>query len=210
VGSSSDDPVRRSFDSIADLYAEQFARELDRKPFDRDLLGTFARLATDPVADLGCGPGQVGAYVASFGRRVVGTDFSTESLRHGRVLFPAMRFVAGDLLRLPFADGSLGGALAFYSLIFGDEHHLALCVEEIRRVLRPGGAVLLAVHGGEGSEHHDTFEGRPIDVTIVGRDPGRMAAVAGDAGLRVDDVRVREPYDFEFQTRRIFVIASAP
>jgi len=210
VGTSSDASVRRSFDSIADLYAVQFAHELERKPFDRALLEGFAERAADPVADLGCGPGHVGDYVAGRGRRVVGSDFSVESLRQGRFLFPGMSFVAGDLLRLPFASSSLGGVVAFYSLIFGDDEHLARCLAEIRRVLAPRGALLAAVHGGEGADRHDSYEGRPIDVTIVGRDPDRTAELAAGSGFNVEDVRVREPYDFEHPTKRIYLLASVP
>jgi len=204
-----DEAVRRSFDAIADLYASAFAGELERKPHDRDLLDSFARTVAAPVADLGCGPGHVGAYVAARGPRVIGCDFSVASLRQGRGLFPAMPFVAGDLLRLPFADGSLGGAVAFYSLIYGEEPHLTRCLREIRRVLRPGGALLAAVDGGVGADHFDSYEGRPIDMTIVARDPDRLARLAGGAGLRVEELRIREPYEFEHQTPRVYLRASA-
>jgi SAM-dependent methyltransferase len=204
-----DKAVRRSFDTIADLYAGSFAGELERKPYDRALLDSVAQALTGPVADLGCGPGHVGAYLAARGHWVIGCDFSVESLRQGRRLFPRMPFVAGDLLRLPFADGSLGGAVAFYSLIYGEESHLTGCLEEIRRVLRPGGVLLAAVHGGVGADHFDSYEGRPIDVTIVARDSERLAKLASGAGFRVEGLKVREPYEFEHQAPRVYLRASA-
>lgn len=112
------------------------------------MLDSFAQAVGDPIADLGCGPGHVGAYLGARGHRVIGCDFSVESLRQGRRLFPRTPLVAGDLLHLPLGDGSLGGAAAFYSLIYGEESYLTRCLEEIRRVLRRRGLLLAAVHGG--------------------------------------------------------------
>lgn len=101
----SDKAVRRSFDAIADLYANSFASELERKPHDRALLDSFAQAVGDPIADLGCGPGHVGAYLGARGHRAIGCDFSVESLRQGRRLFPRTPLVAGDLLHLPLGTG---------------------------------------------------------------------------------------------------------
>jgi SAM-dependent methyltransferase len=207
----SDKAVRRSFDAIADLYVSSFASELERKPYDRALLDSFAQAVEvdGPIADLGCGPGHVGAYLAKRGHWVIGCDFSVQSLLQGRRLFPTTPLVAGDLLSLPFADGSLGGAVAFYSLIYGEESQLTRCLEEIRRVLRRRGALLAAVHGGVGADHFDSYEGRPIDLTIVARDPDRLAKLASGTGFRVEGLNVREPYEFEHQTPRVYLRASA-
>jgi SAM-dependent methyltransferase len=119
-----------------------------------------------------------------------------------------MPLVAGDLLRLPFADASLGGAVAFYSLIYGEESYLTRCLREIRRVLRHEGVLLAAVHGGTGADHFDSYEGRPIDVTIVARAPDRLATLAGAAGFLVRELRVREPYRFEHQSQRVYLRAT--
>jgi len=149
----------------------------------------------------------VGAHIASFGHHVVGCDFSISSLLHGRKLFPDIAFIAGDLLRLPFSGGSFGGVVAFYTLIFGDDAHLARCLGEILRVLRPGGRLLAAVHGEDGSGHFDTYEGREIDFTIFGRSPDTLASATHEAGLNVLSLESRDPYDFEHQTQRIYLLA---
>ena len=85
--------------------------ELDGKPDDRTLLQEFADATTDPVADLGCGPGQVGRFVRDLGRTVVGVDCSAAmtGLAAGRL----DAAVVADLRHLPFAEASLGGVLAF-------------------------------------------------------------------------------------------------
>jgi hypothetical protein len=115
----------------------------------------------------------------------------------------------GDLARLREVVGERAWAAAFYSLIYGEESYLTRCLEEIRRVLRRRGLLLAAVHGGVGADHFDSYEGRLIDVTIVARDPDRLAKLAGGAGFRVEELKVREPYEFEHQTPRIYLRASA-
>jgi 2-polyprenyl-3-methyl-5-hydroxy-6-metoxy-1,4-benzoquinol methylase len=71
------DAVRESFDAMAEAYAQAFADELSRKPFDRDWLADLAA-ATRPdgrVLDLGTGAGgQIGRYLADRGLNVTGVD----------------------------------------------------------------------------------------------------------------------------------------
>src|SRR2546427_713410 len=76
------DPVRASFDRIAERYAADFADELTRKPWDVERLRRFGVVCPPgPVLDVGCGAaGHVGRFVADLGprpdRAVIGVDFS--------------------------------------------------------------------------------------------------------------------------------------
>ena len=71
-----------AYDALAGAYAERFMDELDAKPFDRDLLERWSaaipplRGTIGPVADIGSGPGQIGAFVASHRPRVICLDRS--------------------------------------------------------------------------------------------------------------------------------------
>jgi hypothetical protein len=53
--------IEASYDQVAQQYTEAFFEELARKPFDRQLLDTFAERIRrrGMVCDLGCGPGHV-------------------------------------------------------------------------------------------------------------------------------------------------------
>jgi hypothetical protein len=61
--------VTDSFDRVADLYRREFADELDRKPFDRDLLDRVAgRFPTGlTVLEVGAGPAHVAARLDAGG-----------------------------------------------------------------------------------------------------------------------------------------------
>ena len=77
---SEQDGIRATYDAVAELYAQAFVDELQRKPFDRELLGRYAELVRGrgAVWDIGCGPGHVGRYLHERGIPVSGFDLSAE------------------------------------------------------------------------------------------------------------------------------------
>jgi SAM-dependent methyltransferase len=205
-----DAALRRSFDAVAGQYVKDFADELAGKPLDRKLLTLFAsRAGVGRVLDIGCGPGQVGDFVAALGPTVIGVDFSAESLAQGVAHFPRLRFACADFRALPFADESLDGIDAFYCLIYLSEGELSPALAEWRRVLHPGAPLLIAVHGGRGEDHFDDYRGIPIDITLRWRNPERFAAVVASSGFSVDALTVREPYAEEHPSPRVYVEATA-
>jgi len=203
-------PLQASFDRIAEQYAADFADELTRKPHDTALLRAFAAACgSGPVLDVGCGPaGHVGRFVADLGARVIGVDLAPRSLTVARRLNdPTLAFVAADMHALPFASDACAGVVAFYSLIYEPDPSTALV--ELRRVLRPGGALLIAVHAGKGFSHFSDYKGLPVDVELHLRSPETLAAQTRAAGFTLARVDVRPPYPFEHATERLYVLARA-
>jgi len=120
------------------LRAELFGRRADLQ----GLLGLL-----DPawaIGDLGCGTGMVSESLAPFVARVVAVDASAAMLAAARTrLAPAenVEVRAGELEALPIDDGELDAALLFLVLHYVAEPAAALA--EARRVLRPGGRLLV-------------------------------------------------------------------
>ena len=131
--------VRQSYDAVAQECMECFRGKLAGKPLDRALLACPAEEAEDgaPVADLGCGPGHVAAWLAGHGVASVGIDLSPGMIAVGRRDYPQVEFREGDFLGLPAADGEFGAAVAFYSIIHLQPAELGRAFGEIHRVLRP-------------------------------------------------------------------------
>lgn len=94
--------VRQSYDAVAEEYLGCFRGELAGKPLDRALLACLAEQAEDgaPVADLGCGPGYVAAWLVGRGVASVGIDLSPGMIAAGRRDYPQVEFREGDFLGL--------------------------------------------------------------------------------------------------------------
>ncbi len=109
-GSGRHDSVRRSYDAVAEEYATGFREELAHKPLDRALLACLIEQTEKgaPIADLGCGPGHVSAWLASHGVTAVGIDLSAGMVAVGRREYPEVEFREGDFLKLPARDGEFG------------------------------------------------------------------------------------------------------
>lgn len=177
--------TRAFYDAVAEDYATLFRDWLDAKPLDRALLAGYAELvgAGGKVADLGCGPGRSTAYLASLGLSVFGLDLSEAMLDIARRDHPGIRFVHGSLLQLDVPDGALDGVVSLYSTIHLPEEELPAAFAEFRRVLRPGGHVLLAFQVGDAPRRHERPFGHPVTLDFQRRRPDRIAALLESAGF---------------------------
>jgi SAM-dependent methyltransferase len=210
-------PLRTSFDATAEAYAREFADELDRKPFDRDLLLGFAS-SLRPGAhalDVGTGAaGHIGRFLADQGLVVTGIDLAPEAIAVARRMNPGMTFIVADDRSLPLADATFDAVVAFYCFIYGTDGDIAAALEEARRVARSGGRLLVAVHGAlDDRSRVETFTemlGLPVEISVRFTTPATLATLAERAGWRIDEVRVRDPYPTEHQSRRIYLSATAP
>ncbi|SEO49927.1 ubiquinone/menaquinone biosynthesis methyltransferase [Amycolatopsis saalfeldensis] len=94
------------------------------------------------VLDVAAGTGTSSRALAAPGVSVVGCDFSPGMLQVARRRVPELEFVPGDAMDLPFEDDSFDAATISFGLRNVADHVLALA--EMRRVVRPGGRVVVA------------------------------------------------------------------
>jgi len=203
------DPVRRSYDTVAEEYTTRLRDELAGKPLDRALLASLLE-QTEPgsvIADLGCGPGHVAAWLAEKGARTVGIDLSDGMVEAGRRQFPRVEFRQGDLLNLPAENGEFGSAIAFYTIIHLDPGDLRRAFDEMARILRPAGRLLVAFHVGAEVRHLDEWWGHDVDVDFHFLAPERVAELLEAAGFTVEMRMERTHYAHEAETRRAYLQA---
>lgn len=192
---------------MAEKYAAGFSDELAHKPLDRALLTCLAEQARGPVADLGCGPGHVAAWLSAHGMNAVGVDLSPAMTAVGRREHPEVDFRVGDLLDLPAADGEFGAAVALYSIIHLEAAELGRAFGEIHRILRPGGLALVSFHVGTEVRHLTEFLGHDVEVDFhFFTSPGVVTAME-EAGFAVDMRLERTNYPEEVATQRGYLLA---
>ncbi len=167
--------IARTFDEIA----VEFDRTRDR-PWPEVLDFGWSLPPRSLVLDLGCGNGRHAAVLAEEGHRVVGLDASGRLLGIARHRVAGVTFVQGDLCRLPFLRARFAAAMAVASI-----HHLpsdaerTMAVQEIARVLRPGGWALVTAWAAEQPRFERIVEARrargepPGDVWVPWRRGGR-------------------------------------
>ena len=102
--------------------------------------------AVDPqlgerILDLAAGTGTSSVPLAAAGAVVVPTDFSLGMLRVGKARQPALPFVAGDGMALPFRDGVFDAATISFGL--RNIHDREAGLRELARVVRPGGRLVV-------------------------------------------------------------------
>ncbi len=206
--------TRATYDTVARRYADEIAGELAGKPFDRDFLDRFAELVKGQghVVELGAGPGHVAAYLAERGVDVSALDLSSAMVDEAKRLFPGLQAVVGDMLDLPYANGSLAGVIAFYSIIHFDDAQLELAFTEMARVVRAKGLVALAFHVGDEVVHREQWWDMPVVLDARFLPVELVTRLLGEAGFDIASVEEREPYapEVEYQSRRAYVVAREP
>lgn len=115
------------------------------------------RLRCARLLDLGCGTGYTLSRLPD-GVEAVGLDYSPTALRLAKRRAPGVRYVRGSAYALPFEAESFDAALALDILEHLDDDLLA--AREIARVLRPGGAAVVAVpaHRWLWSQHDEALD----------------------------------------------------
>ncbi|MET8625715.1 class I SAM-dependent methyltransferase [Kitasatospora sp. NPDC004669] len=203
--------VRGSYDVVAEEYLGRIGGELAYKTVDRALLGVIVEeSAGGTVADLGCGPGHVTGWLVGQGAAVVGVDLSPKMVELARREQPKAEFRTGDLLALPAADGEFAAAVALYSVIHLEPEELLPAFVEMRRVLRPGGVLLVSFHLGDEVHRMAQWWGHPVDVDFHFLRTDTVAARLAEAGFAVEARLEREGLPEEAATRRGYLLARCP
>ncbi|MFB6133402.1 MAG: class I SAM-dependent methyltransferase [Halanaeroarchaeum sp.] len=148
----------------------------------------LARMPIEPgdvVLDLGTGSGYA---IRALRERAIGRgyglDGSPEMVANARSYTddPQLAFVVGDFEHLPFSAGSVDHVFSMEAFYYARDPHAVL--EEIERVLSPGGTFYCAVNYYAENEHsHQWQDGIDIEMTLWDRPTYREAFRA--AGLHV-------------------------
>ena len=162
-----------------------------------NLFGSVAGLS---VLDLGCGTGRHALHLANNGAIVTGLDFSDGMLTEARQKPGAdeVTFLSHDLHEpLPFDDH--GFDLVFSGLVLEHLKDLELFFQEIHRVLKSGGRVIVsAMHPamflrGSQARFTDPTSGDLVQPGSIDHKLGDMVMAAVGAGFTLDAIDEHSP-----------------
>lgn len=204
-----DQQVRETYDLVAESYFERLGDELTDRPFDVWLLERVASVAgSDPIVDVGCGPGHIAAFLADTGARVSGVDLSPQMVAVASREFPDLDFSVGNLFTLlkPRTASGWGAVVAWYSLVHLAGSELTPAVAALARTLVPGGVLAVAVHAGDEVRRVTELVGEPVEVDFVLHDQSELLAAFAAAGLGDVEWYRRGPCGDEAATDRLYVL----
>ncbi len=206
--------VRKSYDRVADTYANLFATsgmgDVRTQPWLRAALDVFAESVRDlgPVLDVGCGPGQVTAYLAKRGLDVSGIDLSPRMIEHARRLHPHCSYEIGSATG-KLRPTSLAGVLGWWSLFHLPRRVVPQVLASFAQALVPGGSLIVATHAGDGEETRtEAYGGVPVSWTTHRWQPEAFADMVTAVGLRLV-AEVRLPGD-EHSGPAFVLVAQRP
>ena len=191
-----DEEIRGIYTRLAPLYSiweqlvERRAREL--------ALELAAVRGSEKALEVGVGPGRALERLASSnpGGTTIGVDLCFSMLRRANQRFsPASQtpppLCQCDARSLPFADNSFDLVFSSYMLDLLSASDIATAIQQMRRVLKPSGRLLL-LHLSLGNLWFDRLWGMSywlVPTLLGGCRPIRLAAYLPEAGFAVREVR---------------------
>lgn len=196
MSDGSDAGVAAAYDARAAEYVALAGAIEQMDARDVTAIGQWRDGTPGVLLDAGCGPGHWTGFLAEGGREVRGVDLSVGFIESARLQHPDIAFELGSFRELPVATRSVGGILAWYSLIHTPPAEVPEILAEFARVLAPGGSILIGFFNGEPRE---PFAHAVAPACFWSADA--LAAVLSDAGFEVASSERRERMPGEVSIR---------
>ncbi|HIX00097.1 MAG TPA: class I SAM-dependent methyltransferase [Candidatus Nesterenkonia stercoripullorum] len=140
--------VQAAYGARALEYANALGALENLAEADLTLVADWAKGIAGRVVDVGSGPGQWTQYLHRLGVRVSGIDPVPEFVELASAAYPEVSFEVGRAENTLLPKGTLGGVLAWYSLIHTEPLAISQALQEFHRILRPGGGLALGFFEG--------------------------------------------------------------
>jgi ubiquinone/menaquinone biosynthesis C-methylase UbiE len=142
-----------------------------------NLHSPLKKIGAESVLDLGCGAGRHLVFLSDLDFICYGIDIAFAGLEVAKTWLISegfeVRLSQGEMHLLPYASCSFDAVVCLYVIYHGTVEKIKNALDEIYRVLKPGGLSLLTFIS---DQHHRYGKGREIEsntfITDVGADAG--------------------------------------
>jgi SAM-dependent methyltransferase len=148
----SEERIRDSYAARAAEYTALMGDIAQMDAVDRKRISGWADGVDGRILDAGCGPGHWTAFLAERGHEAEGIDLVPDFVATARIRFPRVTYRVASLADSGIERASLGGILAWYSLIHATPEELPALLAEARHALRDGGVLLAGFFDGRDAE----------------------------------------------------------
>ena len=113
-------------------------------------------LSGKTVLDAACGSGYGSEIISRYAKTVVGLDISSEAIDYARESYTTVDFRQASIDKLPFEDTSFDAIVSFETIEHVDENTQRQFLEEITRVLKTDGTLIMSTVNKEVYSDHQT------------------------------------------------------
>lgn len=207
MSAGADAEIAAAYDARAAEYVALAGSIAQLDARDAAVIAAWRDSTAGVLLDAGCGPGQWTELLGRGEREAWGIDLSPAFVASARRRHPGIRFDVGSFRDLPPDDRSVGGILAWYSLIHVPPAELPEILAEFVRVLVPGGSLLIGFFDGEPRE---SFAHAIAPAYFWSADA--LAAVLAETGFEVvsSESRGREPGEVSTRPHGSLIARSTP
>ena len=190
-------PTIQAYDAIAQDYKQRNHLE----PFYSPEIQLFTILINpnSSLLEVGCGTGRDALELVQIFAEYTGVDGSAGMLTIAKEVVPGARFEIGNFLELPYNNESFDACWCASTLLHCDRTNVLKPVQEICRILKPGGTAFISMRKKIDIDEHikpvaDSSEGRYFAYYT----PQEFASILESAGLKILKVQEKpEPVETE-------------
>ncbi len=181
--------VITDYDDIPKDYANEFYGDTSDNEFIDKFLSS---LSGDKVLDAGCGVGDDCEYMDKKRFKACGIDLSEGMLREAKERYPQGKYIKADMTNIPCSDGFFDGILANCSLFHIPTELVGKALNEFKRVLKPGGKILLILLEGIGEQmvEEPYRPGKYVYTKFYTRE--EITQLLTEHGFKVEDVAIQK------------------
>jgi SAM-dependent methyltransferase len=196
------------------IWFDTFLSSGTETPVDRELdfIQRHLPLAQYPrLLDVPCGIGRHAGPLARLGYHVLGVDRSESALGTARRDHPEAEYRAADLFELPALNTTFDAVLClWHSFGYGNSDENRQVLDDMRRIVRPGGRVLLDLYNAEAAAQlplvaRDNRGGRTVTTrrSWIGRRLRVELEYAGSVGIDTYEWEVYTPSEITHLAREV-------